>query len=192
MGARLTRRTKLANISIKVSEVSKEAGITSIDHAGRSLRSAERMTRTSASFSSTWWFSSRFGWVLSCDVRRARGHQLPSAVGAMMSVGVRFRHSRLQSAAGVTLFDSPSVATRIFGYEPTMRFGFGAISYTGSGERWYVLLSATVAPAVLIQMKYSSTYRYGARTVGSGLEEVKGNRLQDVGIQIVVNTSTKS
>ncbi|MBT8400357.1 MAG: helix-hairpin-helix domain-containing protein [Rhodothermia bacterium] len=192
VGLRLTRKTKRSAHSIKISQVSKDSGATTVDSVGRSIRSAERITRTVLSLSSSWWLDPRLGVLLASDLRRARGQELSSAVGTLLSVGARVRHRRLQLSTGVALFESPSAATRIYAYEPSMRFGFGAVSYTGSGERWYVLLSATVAHAVLVQMKYSSTSRYGARTVGSGLDEVQGNRIRDVGFQIVVNTSGKS
>ncbi len=192
LGLRLTRKTQQSTISIKINEVTKDTGVTTVDNVGRSIRSAERIRRTALSFSSTWWLNPGLGVRLSSAFRRTRGQQPSSAVGAMLSVGAQLRHSRLQLAAGMTLFDSPSAATRIYAYEPSMRFAFGAVSHTGSGERWYVLLTATVTSAIVIEMKYSSSSRYGARTIGSGLEEVKGNRIRDVGLQIVFNTPSKS
>ncbi len=188
LGIRLARKRKRSNASVRITCSARETGVIHVDRIGRSIRSNERIGRTSISVTSSWWADPRIAVVTAAAVRLAQGPALSSARATMISVGARYRHRRLSLDAGVALFDSPAAATRIYAYEPAMRYGFGAISYSGVGERWYVLLSAAIAPAVLVQIKYTSSTRYGARSIGSGLDEVSGNRIRDFGFQVVINT----
>ena len=86
--------------------------------------------------------------------------------------------------ARLMLFDTESFDARVFAYEYDLRYAFSIPSFSGRGERSYLMLTAQPLKSVFFQVKYGVTRFENVETVGSGLDEFEGDRLREVRAQL--------
>jgi hypothetical protein len=88
--------------------------------------------------------------------------------------------------ARVALFETESYDSKIYEYEDDLpRASFNPALY-GSGLRWYLILRYNIFKEVDIGAKYSQTIKDGAKTIGSGLDEIEGDTQSKLSIQLDV------
>ena len=92
----------------------------------------------------------------------------------------------LRVNARLALFETDGFDARIFVYENDLTGVFSVPALAGRGARAYVLLSASPAPAVLVQARLAATWFRDVRRLGSGADEIEGNRVRDLGVQVRV------
>jgi hypothetical protein len=84
----------------------------------------------------------------------------------------------------LALFETDGFASRVFAYEYDVRGSFSVPAFQDRGERFYVLLRADVRDAWTVEAKYAVTSLRGTDSIGSGLDEVAGDRLREVRLQV--------
>ncbi|NND72899.1 MAG: helix-hairpin-helix domain-containing protein [Rhodothermales bacterium] len=81
-------------------------------------------------------------------------------------------------------FDTDSFNTRVFAYEYDLRYTFAVPAFSGQGQRAYILAGIEAIDGFLIQAKFGVTRFENEETVGSGLDETKGNTLSELRLQL--------
>ncbi len=109
-----------------------------------------------------------------------------SDAGLMLYHDLSWQPRRSVTVAGrVTFFDVSHFDARIFAHE-TSPGTFALQQLNGSGDRWYGMLSWQITTSTRLQLKYSRHRLEEARTMGSGHDEVEGNRLREIAAQLIV------
>jgi hypothetical protein len=79
-----------------------------------------------------------------------------------------------------------SYDSRIYAYENDVLYAFSIPAYSGRANRFYGLLHYTLNNNMSLEARYSLTQYSDRNKISSGLQEVNGNRLSQVKIQIRV------
>ncbi|MBL7128579.1 MAG: helix-hairpin-helix domain-containing protein [Ignavibacteria bacterium] len=87
----------------------------------------------------------------------------------------------------IIFFDTDSYDSRIYEFENEIRGVLTNLAMFDKGTRWYLLLRYKPFPFIEISGKYAETYIDGAKSIGSGNDEIEGdinNRL-NIGLEIL-------
>lgn len=84
------------------------------------------------------------------------------------------------------MFKTDSYNSRLYRYEDELPGAFTNAMLFGEGVRWYVLLQYEIGRAVQLYAKYTCSIKNGVRTLGTGLDEIQGNTLQQISMQMDV------
>ncbi|NBB99761.1 MAG: hypothetical protein GVY15_02735 [Bacteroidetes bacterium] len=108
-----------------------------------------------------------------------------SGRGFLLSQDVRWQLlPTLRLDARLAFFDADTFDARVYAYEHDLRYSFSVPAFSGQGQRRYLMASWAPTAALDLQIKLAETYMPMESTMGSGLDEVDGNRLRDVRVQL--------
>lgn len=105
------------------------------------------------------------GWLLSQDVL------------------VKPKSSPIDLSLRYVLFDTDSYSTRIYAYENNALFVYSVPAYYYTGSRCYALIRYSFWKRCSLWMRYGTTVYVNRSSIGSGLEEIKGDRKSDITLQ---------
>lgn len=109
------------------------------------------------------------------------------STGSLVYQDVRWQLlSWLRADTRLTLFDTESYDARLYAFENDLTGVFSIPALNGRGVRGYVLLTARPADGVTAQLKLASTFLRNVTRIGSGANEVLGQRVSDLGVQLRV------
>jgi len=92
--------------------------------------------------------------------------------------------SKLSGNIRFGIFDTESFNSRIYAYENDVLYSYSVPAYQGKGIRFYINGRYTLVRDFDIWLRYSLTSFYDQETVGSGNDQIKGNKRSDVRLQI--------
>ncbi|MBN8587699.1 MAG: helix-hairpin-helix domain-containing protein [Rhodothermia bacterium] len=119
------------------------------------------------------------------DVSHYKFDQEPSAFGFLMYQDARWVVTpKVQVDARLAMFQTDNYDARVYSFENDALYVLSNPSFSGLGQRAYILLKITPFEGIDLWFKYGSTRYEHRNTVSSGLDEVAGNRLRDVNAQI--------
>lgn len=108
-----------------------------------------------------------------------------SGRGFLLSQDLRWQlHPTLRLDARLAFFDADTFDARVYAYEHDLRYSFSVPAFSGQGQRRYLMVSWAPMATLDFQVKLAATYMPMETTMGSGLNEVEGNRLRDVRFQL--------
>lgn len=83
-------------------------------------------------------------------------------------------------------FHTDDYDSRIYEFESDILGVMSNIPFYGQGRRWYLLLKYKPFPKFEFAAKYAETYIDGAKSIGSGNDEIKGdiNNRMSVGVEV--------
>ena len=81
------------------------------------------------------------------------------------------------------LFDTEDHANRQYIYEKDVLYGFSIPAYSGKGSRYYLVAQYKLGRKIDLWLRYANTLYRDRDHIGSGLEEIKGNRKSEVKVQ---------
>jgi hypothetical protein len=82
------------------------------------------------------------------------------------------------------IFDTESFNSRIYAYENDVLYSYSVPAYQGRGIRFYVNGRYTLVRGFDLWLRYSLTSYYGQQSVGSGDDQINGNKKSDARLQI--------
>ena len=100
------------------------------------------------------------------------------------SIGYKFKKLPIQLDGSVAWFHTDDYASRISMYEKSLLYTFHVPSFYGKGERYALNVRYTWKDMLVLQAKYAYTHYRDRETIGSGLEQINGNRKNDLYFQI--------
>jgi hypothetical protein len=92
--------------------------------------------------------------------------------------------SKISGNIRLAYFNTPSFNSRIYAYEDDVLYNFTFGMYNGKGFRTYLNLKYKLIKRVDIWAKYALSRYNKAETVGTGLDEINGNKKTDVKLQL--------
>lgn len=78
------------------------------------------------------------------------------------------------------LFDTDSYESRLYAYENDVPYAFSIPAFSGNGSRFYVQAGYTFNRNVSVTARFSRTWYSHTSLIGSGLDEIQGDRKSDV------------
>lgn len=92
--------------------------------------------------------------------------------------------AKLTGNMRLAYFNTPSYNSRIYAYEDDVLYNFSFGMYSGKGFRSYLNLKYKLAKKINVWARYALFFYRDVETVGSGLDEINGNKKTDVKLQI--------
>lgn len=92
--------------------------------------------------------------------------------------------SKLSGNIRFGIFDTESFNSRIYAYENDVLYSYSVPAYQGKGVRFYVNARYTLTRGFDLWLRYSLTSYYDQKTVGSGNDQIDGNKRSDVRLQM--------
>lgn len=110
----------------------------------------------------------------------------PDEKGFMVYQDILWRPENipLSVAFRYALFETDSYNTRMYAYENDVLYAFSFPPYYDRGYRTYLTARYTLSESVDIWMRYALTVLPGRETIGTGLNEIEGNRRSEAKAQI--------
>ncbi|HEY4935370.1 MAG TPA: hypothetical protein VII44_02255, partial [Puia sp.] len=118
-----------------------------------------------------------------------------SQLGYLGMAGFNFRKSWLSGNIAATIFDTNDYDTRIYIYEPDLLYNFSLPAYYGRGLHYYINLHQDFSRLIAHSgkhfhisgwIKWGQTYYPGSVSIGSGLDEIAGNRKSEIKAQMLI------
>jgi hypothetical protein len=81
------------------------------------------------------------------------------------------------------LFDTKSYNSRIYAYENDVLYAYSIPSYYYKGQRYYLTLRCKVKKGIDFWVRYSATLFTNRNIIGSGQDEIEGNRKSEIKLQ---------
>jgi outer membrane receptor protein involved in Fe transport len=94
---------------------------------------------------------------------------------------------KLKGNLRVQYFETGSYDSRIYAYESDVLYSFSIPSFSDKGFRYYVNASYAPSKNLTLWFRLAQTYYPQKATIGSGLEEIKGNRKTEIKCQFKYN-----
>lgn len=118
---------------------------------------------------------------------RYRENNGPAKSGYVLAQDVTVQPlQRLRLTARYALFDTDDYDTRQYVYEQDVLYAFSIPVLYGQGTRYYVLAEYKINRRLTFWLRFANTRYRHQSTVGSGLDEIRGNERSDVKAQLRV------
>lgn len=108
-------------------------------------------------------------------------------LGMLLFQDIRWQvHPAFRIDARLTYFDTDSWGARVYQLENELTGGFTVPALSGRGSRAYILATLRALDRLTLQVKYAQTHLPGAHATGTGLARIDGDRVRDLGVQLLV------
>lgn len=104
--------------------------------------------------------------------------------GLVLVQDVNFSYWRFRASTRVALFDTEDYNNRQYVYERDVLYSFSIPAYYGRGIRQYIVLQYNILKSFTLWVRYARTQYKDKDVIGSGLEEIRGNKKTDVKVQL--------
>lgn len=108
----------------------------------------------------------------------------PPTKGYLMAQDVTVELQRWQLSTRYSIFDTDNYDNRQYTTERDVLYAFSVPALNGTGSHFYLLLQFKATRSLDFWLKYSATIYRHQTTIGSGLEEINGNRKDDIRVQV--------
>jgi hypothetical protein len=86
----------------------------------------------------------------------------------------------------VAVFETDSYDSRLYEFEDDLAGAFSSPALYGKGLRWYFILRYKFFSKMHLTAKYSQTIKEDVKSIGTGLDEIEGNRQSTLSVQLDV------
>jgi hypothetical protein len=113
----------------------------------------------------------------------------PATSGFLIYQDLKYKLNggKMTLSARLAIFDIDDYNSRIYAYEDNLPYTFSVPLYQNSGTRFYFMVKYQVNKKVKLFARYSKTQYQNINTIGSGLEQINGNSLSDLNLQLQVS-----
>ncbi len=155
------------------------------DDFGRNIRQMSHLLRSNARFQAEYQVLPSIRLRTRLDFVKAQETIANPSYGMLLFQDLRLiPSSDLTIDFRITLFDTDDFNSRVFQFENDLLYVMSNAMLFDQGQRTYVVVRYQPASRVSIWMKAATTVYENKPTIGSGLDEIQGNRRSDLGVQI--------
>ena len=94
-----------------------------------------------------------------------------------------FEKHPLSISSRLAFFDTKDYNSAIYAFENDVQYSFSVIPYYFRGSRFYINAAYRIFKNSYIETRFARTYLSNKKTIGSGLDEIKGNKRTDIKVQ---------
>jgi len=84
-------------------------------------------------------------------------------------------------------FETDGFESRLYSFENDVLYGFSIPQFIGKGLRYYVNINYDVSKKMTVWFRWSQTIYANETSLGTGLDEVDGNKRSEVKFQVIYN-----
>lgn len=122
------------------------------------------------------------------DIVKARQPLQPSGFGMLIFQDLRITPSpNLTIDARMTMFDTDDFNSRVFQFENDLLYVMSNAMLFDQGQRTYAVIQYQPSDFIRLRCKASTTLYENRPSIGSGLDEIKGNRRSELGFQVQIS-----
>lgn len=92
--------------------------------------------------------------------------------------------SRISGNVRIAFFNTPSYNSRIYAYENNVLYSSGSAVYSGKGCRTFINVRYKLIKKMDVWLRYAIALYQGVERIGSGLDEIAGNKKSEVKFQV--------
>ena len=81
-------------------------------------------------------------------------------------------------------FDTDDYNSRIYAYENDVLYSFSIPLFYNKGYRYYANVNYDISKKISVWVRYAQSIYINRNPIGSGLDEIQGNRKTDVRLQV--------
>ena len=104
-----------------------------------------------------------------------------------VDVGYRPFGKPLSVVTRLQYFETDGYDSRIYAFENDVLYSFSIPQFIGKGLRYYVNLNLDVTKKMTVWLRWAQTIYANQTSMGSGLDEIQGNRRSEVKLQAMYN-----
>lgn len=110
-----------------------------------------------------------------------------TSIGYLMYQDVRVTPSaNLTVDARITVFETDNFDSRVFQFENDLLYVMSNAMLFDQGQRSYIVIRYQPSYHFIFRMKAATTLYENRQTIGSGLDQIRGSRKTDLGLQLQV------
>ncbi len=113
-----------------------------------------------------------------------KGNSASKGLSLSQTLSYKNKVHPLQLDMTYVIFDTDDYESRVYAYEKGMLYSFYNPSYYGKGSRLSLSLRYEFSIRLMVLCKYGQTVYSDRDVIGSGLDEIKGNRKADLNLQL--------
>ena len=163
----------------------REQEITDLDPFGREFRVLENHIRSNIRFHTEYQISQNLRLRFRFDLIRTQTATGDTFWGTLLYKDFRLRPlSNLRIDARITLFDADDFESRVYQFENDLLYVLSNTMLFDRGQRTYMLIHYRPVQFFEIWLKAATTVYENRNVIGSGLNQIIGNRRSDIGIQM--------
>ena len=134
-------------------------------------------------------FNSRIEWV-NIQLAGSKSQQ-----GFLCMSGMAFSKHGFSINSGVSIFETDNYDTRIYAFEPDLLYNFSLPAFYGRGLYYYMNLHGDLIRSnhnsgshfrLSAWLKWDQAFYPGSASIGTGLDEIPGNRKSEIKAQVLV------
>ncbi|GIV38909.1 MAG: hypothetical protein KatS3mg033_0709 [Thermonema sp.] len=104
--------------------------------------------------------------------------------GLALAQDINLSYKQWELATRFVVFDTDDYQNRQYMYERNVLYTFSLPAYQDQGYRYFVMLRYNVTRQLHLWIRYAQTRYLNTDTIGSGLEEIRGNRRSELRLQV--------
>ncbi|MFD0941433.1 helix-hairpin-helix domain-containing protein [Pedobacter boryungensis] len=133
-----------------------------------------------------WRFNKSFSFQNRLEVSQFKKGSAKPEFGYLIYQDINYSplFSKISGNLRLAYFNTPTFNSRIYAYEDDVLYNFTFGMYNGKGFRTYVNLKYKLIKRVDIWAKYAMFHYNKVETVGTGLDEIIGNKKTDIKLQL--------
>ena len=118
-----------------------------------------------------------------------------SKKGFLANSAFSIKRSFISGNMGLTLFETDNYDTRIYAYEPDLLYNFSLPVFYGKGMHYYMNIHRDLMRTksagerqfrLSAWLKWGQIFYKGVSSIGTGLDEIRGNRKSELKIQVLL------
>lgn len=163
----------------------REQEVTDYDPFGREHRILENHIRSNVRFHSEYQISQNLRLRFRFDLIRTKTATGDTFWGTLLYKDLRIRPlPNFRVDARITLFDADEFESRVYQFENDLLYVLSNSMLFDQGQRIYILFHYRPVQFFEIWLKAATTVYENRNVIGSGLNQIIGNRRSDIGIQM--------
>ena len=176
---------KNLDIYLQVRSEIKEDEYTGSDIFGRSIRKLDTAMRRTYRLQLESWVNKKIRLRSRGEIVQGKKSGGEIASGYLLYQDIRVLMSpKIKLDGRITVFETANFDARVYQFENDLLYVMSSEVLSGQGQRLYILLNYEPFSFMEVWAKFGITIYEDQFTVGSGLEEIQGNRRSEVGFQV--------
>ncbi len=126
-------------------------------------------------------------WKIATRVEMSRHNwEDQTQYGWLVFQDLRFTHpsAPLTITGRYAIFDTDGFDSRIYAYEHDVLYGFSVPAYFNRGRRFYFVLKWQATKNCTFWLRFAQSTFHQTSSISSGLQEIAGNQLRDIRLQL--------
>ncbi|TDQ11147.1 general secretion pathway protein GspK [Pedobacter metabolipauper] len=146
----------------------------------------EQVKKQTARIECNWKLDKKFNFQQRLELSEYQKGKLRNEIGCLIYSDINYKpmSAKLSANMRIACFATPSYNSRIYAYEDNVLYGASSGIYSGKGIRTFINLRYRLNKQIDLWTRYGIYLYSDVASIGSGLDEIKGNKKSAVNFQI--------